>query len=281
MRPAGFVAAVLLCALVAPVRAQGPAAVVQQPRPFGYSVGDIATQRVLLPPGAGAPAALPEPGRANAWLERRAARFERDADGRRWLAVDYQVVTAPRTLASVPLPAWELAGKPPLRIPAAAISVGPLTAAPAAGQAAALRPDHAAPLVPTAAMRQRITLWLSALGATLLAWLGFVIASAWRARSRLPFARAWRQLRARGTAPGADRVALHQAFDHTAGRVLHAGTLAPLFDHAPWLQPLQPRVERFYADSARLFFGSGLPADAESPLALCRQLRRLERRHRP
>ena len=130
MRRSGAIALLLACAAAG-------AQTVQQPRPFGYTVGDLATQRVLLP--AGGNASLPEPGRANAWLERRAARIERDADGRRWLAVDYQVITAPRTLASVPIPAWDLAGTPPLRVPAATISVGPLTTAPVAGQAVPLR----------------------------------------------------------------------------------------------------------------------------------------------
>jgi len=278
-------AAVLACTIGSGAWAQTPTAagpVVQQPRPFGYTVGDLATQRVLLVPGAKDPAVLPEAGRANAWLERRTARIERDADGRRWLAVDYQVITAPRSLASVPVPAWELAGaagKPALRVPAATISVGPLTSAPAAGEAISLRPDHAAPAIATAAMQRRLWLWLSALAATLLAWLAFTGWSAWQARSSLPFAHALRQLRARGTAAADARVMLHQAFDRTAGRVLHAGTLATLFERAPWLEAVQPRVERFYADSAGLFFGPGLPPDAESPVVLCRQLRRLERRH--
>ena len=37
---------------------------------FGYTVGGIATQRVLLPDGF-QPAELPEAARASAWLERR------------------------------------------------------------------------------------------------------------------------------------------------------------------------------------------------------------------
>ncbi|MDB5955977.1 calcium incorporation protein MxaA [Ramlibacter sp.] len=287
MKRIAVIVAVLAGAMSGTAGAQAPApadAVVMQPRPFGYSVGDIATQRVLLARDgrAIAPSTLPEAGRANSWLERRTARIERDADGRRWLAVDYQVITAPRTLARVAIPGWELAGAagtPTLRVPAATISVGPLTAPPAAGEAVSLRADHPAPFIATGAMQRRLWQWLAALAATLVAWLAFVAWTVWRARSRLPFARALRQLRARGTAPAAARVALHHAFDGTAGRVLHTGTLAILFDRAPWLRPVQAQVERFYADSASLFFGAGPPAQAESPLALCRQLRRLERRH--
>jgi len=266
--------------------AQIDEAVVQQPRPFGYSVGDIATQRVLLAREGRAfePAALPEEGRANAWLQRRAARIEPAPDGRRWLVLEYQVVNAPRALASVPVPGWELAGPAgtaPLRVPAAAISIGPLTTAAAPGEALPLRPDRPAPAIATEPIAARLATWLTALAATLCAWLAYAGWSAWRTRRTQPFAIALRQLRAAGADPAATHLALHEAFDRTAGAVLHAGALAPLFARAPWLQPLQPQIARFYADSAALFFDRGLPADAASAQALCRQLRRLERRHAP
>lgn len=258
-------------------------AVVEQPRPFGYTVGDLVTQRVLLPEGF-VPGALPEAGRTSVWLERRPARFERGADGRRWLAVDYQLVNAPRALATVQLPAWQLeapAGAKPLRVAAATISVGPLTAPAQAGQALPLRPDKPAPAIDTAAMRRTLWLWLAALGATLAAWLAYASWNAWRARTALPFGRALRELHGPADGPLAAHVALHLAFDRTAGHVVHPETLATLFDRAPHLQVMQPQIEQFYAQSAALFFGGGLPADALSPQALCRDLHRLERRHAP
>jgi mxaA protein len=280
------VAILLVAALLAwpAAQAQQRDAVVQQPRPFGYTVGDILTQRVLLPDGF-ALAALPEASRANAWLERGAGRFERGQDGRRWLAVDYQLVNAPQALVTVAVPAWELAGRAgtqALRIPAATISVAPLTAPPASPeQALPLRPDHPPPAIATGQMQRTLWWWLTALALTLATWLAFAGWHAWRASRTLPFARALRDLRAQELAPLGAHVALHQAFDRTAGHVVHAGTLAALFERAPHLQVLQPQIERFYAQSAALFFGSGLPHDAVEPQALCRRLRRLERRHAP
>ena len=275
----------LAAVLAGPIaQAQQREAVVEQPRPFGYTVGDIATQRVLLPEGF-APAALPEAARASAWLERRPARVERGPDGHRWLAVDYQVVNAPRALAHVTVPAWQLAGAagtPPLRIAAAAITVAPLTAATEAGQVPPLRPDRPAPAIAVGSLQHPLWMWVGALAATLAAWLAYAGWNAWRAGATQPFARALRELRElRGQehAPLAAHVVLHQAFDRTAGHVVHAGTLASLFVRSPHLQPLQAEIERFYAQSAALFFGAGLPADALPPLALCRRLRRLERRH--
>ncbi|NML45571.1 calcium incorporation protein MxaA [Ramlibacter sp. G-1-2-2] len=270
--------AMLLALACAGALAQQRDAVVEQPRPFGYTVGDIATQRVLLPEGS-TPAALPEAARASAWLERRPARIERGADGRRWLVVEYQVVNAPRALATITVPAWDLAGTPPLRVAATGISVGPLTAPVEAGQALPLRPDRPASAIATAPIERRLWLWSGVLAMALAAWLAYAAWNAWRDRNALPFGRALRELRGKAGVPMAAHVALHHAFDRTAGQVVQAGTLAALFQRAPWLQALRPQIERFYAQSAGLFFGSGLPADAVSPQALCRQLHRLERRH--
>lgn len=280
MRPFSVIAALLACSLV---HAQQHDAVVEQPRPFGYTVGDIATQRVLLPDGF-TPPTLPEAARASAWLERRPARVERGPDGRRWLAVEYQVVNAPRALATVAVPAWQLAGAAgttALRIPPAVISVGPLTAPAQAGQMPPLRPDRPAPAIATGEMQRQLWAWLGALAAMLAAWLAYAGWNAWRASRTQPFARALRALRGHAHAPPAAHVVLHQAFDRTAGHVVQAGTLPSLFERAPHLQALRPDIERFYAQSAALFFGGGLPADAEPPQALCRRLRRLERRHAP
>ena len=75
---------------------------------------------------------------------------------------------------------------------------------------------------------------------------------------------------------------LHEAFDRAAGEVARPATLARLFARAPHLRPLHGRIERFFAQSQARFFGEAptsplAQADAESPLALCRALRRLER----
>ena len=107
-------------------------AVVEQPRPFGYVVGDVMTQRVLLEIDGHelAPAELPKAERVNVWLERRPARIESLPDGHRWLALDYQVINAPQSLTTVNLPAFELHGAPDvetLRIAAWPISGNALT----------------------------------------------------------------------------------------------------------------------------------------------------------
>ena len=262
------------------------AARVEQPRPFGHVVGDVLTQRVLLaadrPP---APEGLPGPQRLGTWIERRSARVERAADGRHWLVVEYQVVNAPQFLTTVHIPAWRLsvdASQPALLVPAWPIDVAPITAAATPGTGAwQLRPDRPAPAIATGPLRLRLLLASVALAACLAAWAGWLAWRQWRDARTLPFAAALRTLRrADDGHPSAWRT-LHEAFDRTAGEVLRVSTLPRLFERAPQFEPLRDRIEGFYAQSAARFFGEARAAPAESaasPRALCRDLRRVERR---
>ncbi len=296
-------ACVLAACAAVPIRSHAatpPAveAVVEQPRAFGHVVGDMLTQRVRLS-GPGIrfePAALPGPARLGVWLERRAARIESSGDGTRWLVVDYQIVNAPQALTSIRLPDWVLpgaAGAAPLHVAAELLTVAPLTLRDGAGaDTALLRPDRDAPRADAGTPRRRLLLCLAALGATLAAWAGWVGWRRWRATATQPFAHALRELRRlprdEGSGhphgePRADAArslayqALHRAFDRTAGQITRASTLHALFERAPHFEPLRPRIEQFYAQSAALFFGAGAPPQAVSPAQLCRDLRRLER----
>lgn len=271
-------AAVLACAVL-----PAAAATVEQPRSFGHVLGDVLTQRVLLERPAAGPA-LPA-ARIDLWLERRAPRTETDAQGRRWLAIDYQVVNAPRALTAIALPALSIAtaGGPPLTLPAWPVSIGPLTPEQPFGQGELqpLRPDR--PVVPlaVAGIERQLKLALLALLAVLLAWAGWW---AWRNRRearQLPFARAWRELQRLDdpTGPQAWR-ALHRALNASAGRVVQGAGLPRLLAEAPYLQPLQAPLEDFYRESTRRFFAvDGAAAATDYPLKpLARALRDAEQR---
>lgn len=273
--------------------AAAPAAVlqptVQQPRAFGYLLGDVLTQRILLPTGDDDVGAVTPPsiGRTDAWLERRLARLETDADGRRWLAIDYQVVNVAPTLTKIALPALSLkaASGATLEVAEWPLSIGPLTFAdaPNAGDLQLMRPDRPAPVVPTAPLRRQFSVALGLLALTLLSWAGWWLWRNWRESARLPFARAWRQIR-RLDGPNVDASAdawrcLHHALNETAGHVVHAGSLPSLFARAPYLQPLRAQLEQFYQHSTERFF-TPAPAVASYPLqVLCRALYRAEQRH--
>src|SRR4029077_7739232 len=89
------------------------ASVVIQPRPTGYFVGDLFTQRILLE-GRGqpyTPDSLPPPGRVNSWFERRRDTILTDDASHHWLVVEYQFLNAPKAVTAATLPAWQLSVK--------------------------------------------------------------------------------------------------------------------------------------------------------------------------
>ena len=300
---AAFVAAVVVLAASGAGAVRASDAVVIQPRPFGYVIGDLIEQRVLLPdevtlpePGRSGPL---QPGRVGAWLERRNPTVVKDAEARRWLVVDYQLINAPQGLTTINLPAWQLAGgtegrgggsqgvsgvagsgSSVLTVRAWPITIEALTARTvlAQGGLQELRPDRPAPVIPTQPIVRQLALWSGALLATLLAWLGWIAWRNWRAATGQPFATAAREMHNETDSSPAAWQALHRAFDRTAGRVVQVASLPGLFIVARHLEPLRPQIEQFFTQSAEWFFGGSLPAQPISVHGLCSELRRLERR---
>src|ERR1700722_2754697 len=236
---------------------------VQEPRAYGYLLGDVRTQRILLPTGDNdvGSVAPPSIGRSGAWLERRPARYETDADGRRWMAIDYQLGNGAPTLTRISLPALRLttASGATLQVAEWPISIGPMTSADAfdAGDLQLMQPDRQAPLVPAAPLRRQASVALGLLLLVLLSWLGWWLWRNWRESARLPFARAWRQMRrldGPGVGTSADAwLCRHPPFNEAAGHFVHAGSLPSLFARAPYLQPLRAQLEQFYQQSTERF----------------------------
>jgi len=283
------------------VAAKDAVAVVDEPRAFGHTIGDVLVQRVRLAMGGHADAAdewvLPSGGRVDVWLERRPARIEIATDGSRWLVLAYQVTNAPLALTQTELPALVLRTRAGdlMSVPAWPISVGPLAPDTAfgAGALAAMQPDRGPAPLALAPIKRRVGLGLLALVATLIAWLGWWIARNRRDAARLPFARAWREFRrpgmTNGGAGGLDdsdtawRI-VHRALNETAGFVVQSSSLPRLLERAPWLQPLRAQLEQFYLRSEARFFSltRDEPPDGSAALAvLTRSLYRAEKdRHR-
>lgn len=276
--------------------AEGSAAasttVVQQPRPFGYVLGDTLTQRILLQSGGHNfdPAVLPPAERAGLWFARRSSRIELAEGGHRWLAIDYQLINAPQALMTVNLPSVTLkskTGSDVLAVSEWPISIAPLTprAAFAKGGLQELRPDHPAPTLPTRALRQQLEISSGAFALTVVIWFAWWLVRSLHATATQPFARALRAIRRSGDDNETAWLALHRAFDTTAGRALQLSTLPALFKQAPHFEPLRTAIEHFYAESSRRFFGAGSSVpdntgSATSPLrTLCTTLRRIEKQH--
>ncbi len=284
-------AALLLCWVQIPARAVAGVQVearVLAPRAFGYILGDLLVQRVLLEVDGREvmPDALAQHERIGNWFERRSTWIERDADGHPWLAIEYQLVNVPPALSVVNLPALHLALKSDpsmaLRVAAMPVSVAPLTPREPFVDASTLpllRADRVLPLPARGPIVNALYWSIGALVLDLLAWLGWWRWRNWRASAHMPFARAQRALRGLDdSAPQAWQI-LHTAFDRTAGRAVQFGTLPEFFRRVPHLEVERSRIELFYRQSSALFFGAGLPAPALSVRALCADLRRLERRH--
>lgn len=263
-----------------------PEAEVRQPRAFGYTLGDVITQHVLLTLKS-KPfelAKMPATQRVGMWLERRASHIESAADGERWLIVEYQVINAPRILTTITVPPLLLESSQPqtrLLVPEWSVSVSSLTPPTAFDSAGLgkLRPDRQAALIETAPTKRQVWIWLAAMAATAAAWIGWTL---WRNRLAAlnqPFARAWYEMRRLDAASPQAWQTLHRAFDRTAGRVMHAETLPALFDQAPHLQPLRARIEEFFAASSERFFGAGTQTAGVSVRSLCAELWRMERQH--
>ena len=281
-------------AMPAAAAAAAAAATIEQPRSFGHVLGDVLTQRVLLEHQGRPlePGLLPAAARIDLWLERRPSRIETDAEGRRWLAIEYQLINAPRALTAISLPALTIAtgSGPAIALPAWPVSIGPLTPAETFGQGdlQPLRPDRPVAALATHPIEQHLKLSLLALLAVLLAWLAWWAWRNMREAQQLPFAHAWRELKRiddPASSPEAWRV-LHRALNRSAGRVVHGASLPQLLADAPYLRPLQPRLEDFYRESTRrFFFAESAAAPAQPPAAyplkpLCRALRNAEKRHR-
>ena len=254
-----------------------------QPRAYGHVLGDVLTQRVRLQHAGRElePAALPPADRVGLWLERRAPRLESDADGARWRAIDYQLVNAPRAPTAIALPPLKLATTTAgvaLGVPAWPVTIAPLTPPDASGLPA-LQPDRPVALRATAGLERQLGLALAALGLVLAAWLAWWGWRQWREAQTLPFARASARLGRHDAADPAAWLALHEAINQSAGRVVHAASLPRLFDEAPQWQPLRAEIERFFAASNARFFGDAAAASDVSPRALGRALRAIEKRH--
>jgi mxaA protein len=273
-------------------------AVVDQPRPTGYFVGDLITQRVLLESAGRAvsPAILPTPGRVSAWFERRKAGIETDSSSHRWLVVQYQILNAPPKLVTVTLPAWVLTiakpdkgPSPALKIPAASINIAPLSppGSPTQVGVADLRPDRLPARLSTVPIRRAMTASSGALVLILATWLGWISWRNRRAMATQPFAHALREMRALDDREPRAWQALHRAFDRTAGRVIHSAILPELFERAPQLTPAREQIERFFRQSSLIFFSTPSTTEIPQPKPdtpiklhdLCAELRRIERRY--
>ena len=265
-----------------------------EPRAFGYMVGDTVSRRIELTVPAGLTldrGSLPRAGTRGRALELKRVVLHQSFSGApEALQLDYQIFLAPREVQVLEMPAIELrfAGSPrpqTLRIDAWPVTVAPLAPAesPTREGLGELRPDRDPPRVDTRAAGTRLAL---AAGVMLLL-LGYLanvyLVLPWSAQRRRPFGRAWKQLGALPAQPDAaqrraafERV--HAALNETGGEVLFEPGLDRFVASHPRFAPLRDELARFFAISRSEFFaGRSDAADMTWLRAFARRCRDIER----
>lgn len=256
----------------------------EQPRGFGYVIGDVLTQRVLLDnTTAQSLQDLPGADRAGLWFERRAARIQLDVLGQRWLVLEYQIINSPLESTTVKLPRLALSttNGQKITLDSWPVSISPLTPEPVTGQGdhQAIRPDRLATPTPTQVLQTNLTRWLLALAVIGFAWLAWL---GWRNRHdrvKLPFEHAWhelKQLKDLNSNPAAWQ-SVHHALNAAAGHAVQTGSVERLLTAAPQFGPLKADLESFFDHSDQRFFARSATPKTFDLLGLCRSLRRIER----
>lgn len=261
-----------------------------EPRAYGYQVGDRVTRRVDLRVPAGLKLderSLPRPGARGLALELRRLERERIAGGER-LVLTYQVFIAPVAARTFEMPAFTLrwTGTPrdqEQRIEAWPVTVAPLVpveVSPRRGLGE-LQPDAVPAPIDTSAARTRLATAGAGIAAVLL-WLALLqFGLPWRRRTG-PFAAAWSELRRlRDDDEAAWRAAcrrVHAALDATAGAVLFEADVPAFVARRPAYAPLADDIRRFLDLSRREFFAAAPrdPADAAWLRDFCRRCRDAE-----
>ena len=268
-----------------------------EPRAFGYRVGDVVSRRIALQVPSGLTLnidSLPRAGARGKALElQRVVLHKSLAGAPETLQLDYQIFLAPREVRVLEMPSIELRfdGVPrpqTLRIDAWPVTVAPLAPVDPSSREGLgeMRPDREPPRVETFAACTRLTLEVGAI-ALLLAYLASVyLVLPWSAQRRRPFGRAYKTLAALPARPDAmqrraafERV--HAALNETAGEVLFEPGLDRFVALRPRFAPLRDDLVRFFADSRKEFFAGGDAGDDSVDArwlgGFCRRCRDLER----
>ena len=282
-----FAAATLI--LAHPAYAQIDSVTLMPPaRDFGYLVGDQLTAQAVIGVADGTELdarTLPSPGPVSALLDIRSVRVSK-ADRFVTVTVTYQSFVSPEQVQVAEVPGYAMefvvhGMRLTAHVPGFGFSVSPFRhdLQPVIDPAV-LKPTHL-PRLPDLSGAWRTLIWS---GVTAMLAAGVLVAGAGRdalaGQRRAPFAAAARRIGRQpgGAAPQPDHLlALHRAFDATAGQRVFAEDLAAFFARHPHFTSLRADVEAFFAASRATFFG-GDAGDAPELTGLSRALARAERR---
>lgn len=252
-----FVLLLMACAV-----ALAATPVVEQPRAFGYVIGDVLEQRVGLPgPLATTQLAdLADVERVSGWFVRLSAEPSDGADNLHWLTLKYQILNTAMETTTITLPALNLvlADSSQVVVERWPIAVSPLTPRDEVDGLPLLYPDRPPSVKLSSKTTNRFHISVSALIACLLAWLSWWLWREYHDARWLPFARARRDIKQLSTGnPDHNEQAwliLHHAINASAGVCIQAHSIDQLLVRCPWLASLREPIEAFYMASAARFF---------------------------
>lgn len=263
---------------------------IDEPRPYGHTVGDVVWRQVVVsvPSGYTLDAqTLPTAGRRGVPIELRRLthRLSRDGAGSRLaLTLEYQVFNAPREVRTFELPSFVLGFKGPPRSQDVRIEAWPMTISPLVPVEVSprrglgeLQPDAPAPLIDTTLGRWRLLAY-GTIASLLLAYLALVyVGLPWFLRQYRPFTVAWRALKAMPGLAGSDTASvpqrrlafqrLHEALNQTAGEVVFEQTIERFVAAQPRFAGLRGELAAFFQRSRAEFFGGAESTAAPGPPA--------------
>jgi mxaA protein len=290
-----------LFAMVATLHAQGVRVQADEPRAFGYQIGDTVERRVIVHAGVDWKLdadSVPKPGARGGALELRrvAAAVHAESDGRRHeLNLQYQVFVSPPAVRTFEIAPFRLRFVSPQRSEEVRVEAWPVTVAPllpievsprrGLGE---LRPDHAPPSIDDRAPRLRLMACAVAALLLLATLAAIQLGPPWRAARNRPFGRAWRQLRRAPPGPGgaswrAACKTVHDALNRSAGEVVFESGLERFVSARPAFAVLRGDLAHFLQVSRDEFFAEAArePGDAAWLVALCRRCHDAERGFAP
>ncbi|MEY4729666.1 MAG: hypothetical protein RL020_824 [Pseudomonadota bacterium] len=247
----------------------------EDPRPFGYVIGDELSRRVEID----APSAfklqgdsLPRPGRVDAWLELRKIKVTEKSLGantRHTLDLHYQILNSPENVKTHSLSKLLIILNNNNTLKSVEIAESPFTVSPitpafvlARDGLEEMRADKSAQLIDASAHYWRLGFAALATAAALLSLIYVKWGLPFLRKHNGPFARARRDINKINDADSSAALRrLHRAFDETAGVSIFPQHLTEFFTRHPAFSDLQTDTQKFFASSRQAFFSKATESD--------------------
>lgn len=268
------------------------------PRPFGYVVGDMLEQELTLTSNGGQridEKQLPALGRINAWLELRGLAINETSTPTHRIyrvTLKYQLPNSPTEVRVIELPSQRFvffAANKPIEVKSTEwpITVGPITPEEVLAREGleAMRSDVLPQFIDTLAYRQRMIGYALALAALLLYWCYRYFGIPYFTQQRRPFTRTFRDIshlakQTEGNTFSRSIELIHYALNETAGKSLFVDNVEQFLAAKPLPPDLVAMTREFFQVSRKEFFAGGTTSNRASidwMLEFCRAWRDIER----